>query len=160
MVCFYLFFQSKFSWFFGFFHLLVAFEVLSALRLDALRLLYTFSPVLICSVLLILGWVFPLLGTFGKVVWVLFLSFLCLFLKNSPFLSPNGSSVITSLEWLLNIFSEIFLSVGSNWVFTFWFFGIAHSVGFWETAKSIPIIHLSLNSNLSFEVYISDLLLG
>lgn len=50
------------------------------------------------------------------------------------------------------------LSVCSNWVFTVLFFSIVHPVGFLlDAAKSIPITHLSLNSNISFQVYIRDL---
>ena len=55
--------------------------------------------------------------------------------------------------------SKISLSVWSNWVFTVLFFSSAHPVGFlMDAAKSIPITHLSLNSNIRFQVYIRDLL--
>ena len=53
----------------------------------------------------------------------------------------------------------ISLFVWSKWVFTVLFFSVAHPVGFLlDAAKSIPITHLSLNSNMSFHVYIRDLL--
>ena len=41
----------------------------------------------------------------------------------------------------------------------FCFFWIAHPVGFLlDAAKSIPITHLPLNSNIGFQVYMRNLL--
>jgi len=95
----------------------------------------------------------------GSTLYPFLIISLSAFLKNSPFFGRlKGASMAMSVGWFLSVFSKISLSVWSKSVFTVVSFSSDHPVGFLlDPAKSIPITHLSLSSNIVFQVYICDL---
>lgn len=133
----------------------MAFVVLSELRLDALRLLYTFSPLLAYSVLLLLGQGFSWRKKLGKHYPPLSYLFFFHFPEKSPsfgrlkrkYLVVEERSLLLYLlrfRYLLRSGSVLHLLFSSTLPFGFLIY----------REKFIPITHLSSNSKISFQIYI------
>ena len=82
-------------------------------------------------------------------------------MKNSLFLSRSKeTSIALSLGCLLLFFQDSVICYIIE-KFDFPVFYLYSPFGFLlDRAKSIPITHLSLNSNMRFQVYMRDLLFG
>lgn len=138
-------------------YLLVAFVVLSRLSLDALRLLYTFSPLLAYSILLLLGQGFAWRKKLGGSIARPYLIFsLFIFLKSRPLLEGLNAST-----WLQNIQGSLLLCFlrlrylfRSGSVLRLLFISVPPAGFLIYREKFIPITHLPSNSKISFQIYI------